>query len=655
VTEETTLQRKVRERRERLAREQAETASSSGALHPGGEVDPAYSDLVPDADSAYERSDADLTIDRLIENLDIVEAYRKWIPKPIPPFSAAKREGIMVRCPRPDHRDNNPSAWINRDKGTWYCAGCGEGGDAMDLASFYHGMGDYKHGKSFGELREKIAADLGYRIIKAPGVTNPPVVPSAPPAAAPEPVAETSTPPAPPLPPAPVSVPVAVDVEGGPLATVTSIYGDDVEKDEIILPTLDWKPLIEEGTFLDTYMQHCIVDDVPEEYHFWSGLMAVSMACGRDVTLVDRKPVLGNLFMCIVGKSGAGKSRAISHLTELTGMALPYDHSDPMDRGVKTIPTPGSGEVLIHQFSKPIYDTSGAKPVIIGYAPVRGIVDFDELSAIVTRTNRQGSTLKTNLMQFFDGRKTVTSTSMTSGDLRAEHPYACVAAGVQPKALPDLVSDSDAVSGFLNRWLFVTGTPKKRTAIGGTVVDVRPCIPQLQEIHEWANGRGMMSWSEEAADEFTRLFDERIDPLQQRDDTDLFTRIDLLCKKLCLLLSANELLEEVSRAVVLKVELIFNYLCEIWNIQAENLGNTDEKMCEERIIDLLKRKGPSQKDGSLQIGYIVQIVGKKYSRKMIEECLRRLASLHVIDSYIPPAPKVGRPPVPRYRLVNDND
>jgi len=638
------------------------------------DVNPEFSDLVPDADSAYERSDADLTIDRLIENLDVVDAYRRWIPhKTIPPFSAAKREGIMVRCPRPDHTDNNPSAWINRDKGTWYCGGCGEGGDALDLASFYHGIGDYKHGKSFGQLRERVAADLGYRIITAPGVKNPPVVAVAPPPAAPEPVAEAPAPPAPPLPPAPTPVPVAVDVdtrpypepdsttwghvnpEAEPLATVTSIYGDDVENDDIILPTIDWRPLVTPGTFLDKYMQQTIIDDVPEEYNFWNGLAAISMAIGRDVALADRKPVLGNLFMCIVGKSGAGKSRAISHLTDLTGMALPYDPSDPMDRGVKTISTPGSGEHLIHQFSKPIYDTSGAKPVIIGYAPVRGIVDFDELSALVSRTNRQGSTLKTNLMQFFDGRKEVTSGSMAHGDLRASMPYACVAAGVQPKALPDLVSDSDAVSGFLNRWLFVTGTPKKRMAIGGVVVDIRPCAPPLQEIHEWANGHGMMLWSDEAAEEFTCLFEERIDPLQQSDDTDLFTRIDLLCKKLCLLLSANEMLDEVSRTIVLKVEAIFDYLVAIWNVQAKSLGNTDEKLCEERIIDLLKRKGPEQKDGSLQIGYIVSIVGKKYSRKMIEECLRRLTNLHVIDSYVPPAPKIGRPPKPRYRLVSEND
>jgi hypothetical protein len=650
VTEETVFQRKVRERRERLAAEaQASTPARGMAAAPAE-----YSDLVPDADDgdAYARSDTDLTIDRLIENLDIRDAYDRWIPKPRPNQPGNKREGIMVRCPRPDHTDNNPSAWLNADKGTWYCGGCGEGGDKLDLASYYFGIGDYRHGKAFGELRKRVAESLGYKVIEAPGVTNPPVVAVAAPEPAPEPES------APPLPPTPVAsasdaAPAPVAEVEEPIATVTSIFGDDVEKDEIILPGIDWRPLVTPGTFLDTYMQQTIIDDVPEEYHFWNGLVAISMACGRDVMLMDRKPVLGNLFLCIVGKSGMGKSRALGHMTQLADMALPYDPSDPMDRGVKPINTPGSGEVLIHQFSKPIYDTSGAKPVIMGYAPVRGIVDFDELSALVARTSRQGSTLKANLMQFFDGRKTVTSASMASGDLRAELPYACVTAGVQPKALPGLLTDTDAVSGFLNRWLFVSGTPKKRMAIGGKVIDIRPCVGPLQKIHEWANGRGMLPWSDEAEDEFTRLFEERIDPLQQIDDTDLFTRIDLLCKKLCLLLSANEMLEEVSREIVLKVEQIFEYVCSVWNMQAENIGNTDEKQCEERIIDLLKRQGPKQKDGSLAIGYIVKIVGKKFPRRLVEECLRRLTSLHEIDSYVPPAPKIGRPPTPRYRLVSE--
>jgi len=40
---------------------------------------------------------------------------------------------LRCRCPNPEHIDENPSCYINPDKGVWYCQGCGAGGDAISL------------------------------------------------------------------------------------------------------------------------------------------------------------------------------------------------------------------------------------------------------------------------------------------------------------------------------------------------------------------------------------------------------------------------------------------------------------------------------------------------------------------------------------------
>lgn len=654
---ETAFQRKLRERRE------AEAAAQPA--EPAAPDTSEYADLVPGEDTAYERSDADLTIDRLIDGLDILKAYDLFIPKKRPPNNGRRREGIMVRCPRPDHADNNPSAWVNLDKQTWFCGGCNEGGDKLDLASFYFGMGDYKNGKRFGELRERIAEALGYKVVHAPGVTNPPVVPSgaATFVADPEPTpVPAPTPPAPP-PPVPTPVPSTTPASApapaptrdpdAPIAKVVAIFGDD-DGEDIKLPSLDWRPLVAPQTFLDVYMRQTTIDDVPEEYHFWNGILAISMACGRDVRLYDAVPVLGNLFVCIIGRTGSGKSRASSHVGQLLAKALPYDYSDPMDRGVTQIVTPGSAEHLIHQFSRPIPDPHNPK-VTLGYAPIRGLVEFNELSALVGRAGRSGSILKPILMDFFDGKQLITNGSITSGAQIAENAFASCLTTVQPKAIPKLLNQGDADSGFLNRWIFVSGTPKKRVAIGGSIIDLNPCWEPLKAIHRWAEGKGTIGWTDEGAAAFTRLFDERIERLVATDDTGLFGRIDLLCKKLCLLFAANEMVDAVTESIVAKVEKIFEYLLEIFGVQQQALGQTDARMCQDRIIDLLQRKASDFKDGGVPLNYIEKILTKKYDRELISDSLSLLSKLHIIDSYVPPVKSgPGRPnTIPRYRVVSD--
>lgn len=106
---------------------------------------------------------ADAALDAAIEQVDIVEAYRRWIPKAPPSAPAGQTESIMVSCPRPEHPDRNPSAWLNTEKGLYYCAACGTGGDVYDLAAIGHGMENYKRNPhTFHRLREAIGSDLGW-------------------------------------------------------------------------------------------------------------------------------------------------------------------------------------------------------------------------------------------------------------------------------------------------------------------------------------------------------------------------------------------------------------------------------------------------------------------------------------------------------------
>lgn len=649
MSEETTFQRKLREKREAEAKEASQAVPAAPVARPED------ADLIPDEESGYQRSDEELTIDRVIDNIDILDAYRRWIGKTIAPHRSGKREGIHVSCPLPNHPDKNPSAWVNLDKKTWYCGGCDVGGDVIDLAAIHFGMGDYKSGKNFGEIRKRIAQDYGYTFVPVPGRAEPAIVAPAPEVEAPEP----------PAPPAPVAVvppaspeptsdlaPVPATV-APPLASVSSIEpAEEDDDDQLDLPGLDWREIVTPDTFLDAYMRQVSHDDVPEEYHLWLGLMAIGMAIGRDVTLQDRRPVMGNLFVCILGRTGVGKSRATEHVNRLTQMAIPWSPSDPLSRGVKPISTPSSGENMIFQFSQTIQDPSNPK-VVIGYQPIRGIVDYNELSGLVGRGNRQGSTVKSTLMQFFDASKTISSASMTHGAMRAEDAFASVLTTAQPRALRELLTQSDLDSGFLNRWIFVTGKMKPREAFGGTEIDLMPAVNPLVAIHEWAEGGKKVMWSNpEAKAEYLRLFQERLNPAELSDNA-ILARVNLMCKKLVLLLSANEMREEVTVEIVRKVEKIYDYLLEVWGVPERELGRTESREIEDKIMKIAQewaRKNP--KSEAVPLRHIVKYFqAKKYESYMLERALKVLVALGRLAPYVPVERKTGRPPGPAYKVV----
>lgn len=668
---ESKFAQKLRERREAEARASAATAS----------VADEYSDLIPEKESTYERSEEQLTIDRLIDNLGISEAYDRWIGKKRPAQRSGKKEGVMVSCPKPDHLDRNPSAWLNIDKNTWYCASCSEGGDVYDLASFRFGVPNYKSGKAFGELRSAIAQDFGYSFVTGPGLPadgvlvgpGPEEEASATAAPAPERMGTAPTEggspapvavPLPPLTPAPTPAgPVYSDDDAG-LATVHTLpgYEEDDDEPDADLPGLDWRGLVTPGTFLDTYMANASLDDVPEEYHFWNALLAIGIAAGRDIQLFDYKPVLANLFICVLGSTGSGKSRATGYVSSLLEAALPHDWSDPSSRGARRLTTPGSAENLIHQFSKPLYDTSGAKPIVTGYAPVRGLVEFSELSALVGRAGRTGSVLKPVLMQFFDGDPRITSSSNTGGSHVAVDSFAAVVTSTQPKALKELLTTGDADSGFLNRWIFVSGTYKQRMAIGGVKVDLTAAAEKLSKIHYWCEPATPIDppkeivWSTQAAEAFTEFFHSSIEPLLLKSDNPFLARLDLICKKLCLLFTINEMLDEVPLSVIDKVKVVFDYLLAVYAVPAESVGRTVGTEIEDKILTFIENQCAKQKkhDYAVPLSHLMRQLekNKNFTRQLIKQAIETLVAVKLLEPIVPEKKAgPGRPPGVRYRLA----
>lgn len=612
--------------------------------------------LIPDVSSG-DRSEEDLELDRILNNIGIIEAYNKWCGKSTP-NPGNKRDGIKVSCPNPGHPDKDPSAWLNIDKGAWYCGGCEEGGDAYDIAalSFGYPVPGYKDGQLFHKLREQMAESFGYTIKKVPGgkliykdeeeASTAGNQSDRTAGSSSEEASGSSG---------------QVDREaGGEGAPVAQLYADedenDIENQLVVYPEINWRDILPGDTFLHAYMEACSVDDSPEEYHFWHGLLALGHAVGRKVTLSDHRPVYGNLLVCLLGATGTGKSRSRGWLDTVIRSVLPYSETGQETTGTKIVSVPSSGEYLVSAFSYEGRDPANSK-ISLGYQPVNGIVDFDELSALLSRANRQGSTLKPTIMGFADAKNEVSIGSLTRGDFVAHDPFCSITASTQPKAIRNLLHRTDTASGFLNRWVFAGGSPKEREVLGGvhstTSVDLEPAIAQLKLVRGYGGITRSIGLDGEALKLLTEFYRKKVYPLQNKDDSDLLKRLDLLFKKLVLLFTVNARQDVASKSEVQLAINLFEYIVECYGILNENIGVTQAQEVASEIMRHINRHFKKTGRGASARDIARYTARRNYSPEQIKKALDVMVALNYIElEKKKPGGHIGRPTV-RYVAVGE--
>jgi hypothetical protein len=584
-------------------------------FHPG--MWAAYADALPDIEG-HERPAAEFKIDEVINKVDILEAYERWCGK-MHPNVGNKRENIMISCPMPGHTDRNPSAAINTDKQTWMCYACEQGGDKYTIAAIKFGfdLSTYQDGQNFGELRRAMGKDLGLQFDFQPGIGY---TVWAPPTEAevrakftpPEPLpssSETSTisqsssaPSAEPAQPQlPVEVPPTASVPPVPLTPEPVTPSPPPEpyvheerkyyyEDDKGIPFLEWENIVTPGTFLDSYMRACCVDDVAEEYHFWHGMIALSLVCGRNVYMIDSPPVFSNIFVVLLGTTATGKSKSKRHMTSVLRQVAPYDER-MNSTGVQIVPTAASAETIISSFSNPIYDPNPLNkktPVISGYHPVKGLIDLNEFKALMQRIQRSGSTMDTTLLQFYDSDDEVNTKSQTRGLIVAHKPHASLLTTVQPEVLAELLTAENEDSGFLNRFIFVGGPKKPIKVYGAERPNLADAISKLSTIRRWGQSGQHLPMTDGARDMLQKAFDDYI----YRDllaAGNAFSRVLLMIKKLALILAINEMYDKVDEYILSKVFQIYPYLLRFVKMRAAKQIVNIKSEAEELILQVLAK------------------------------------------------------------------
>lgn len=587
---------------ERVARVLAEEAA---AQPPPQEWDPALIPEAPDSVSGPRTPD---DIDRILGNVDILQAYDKWCGK-MQPDPKGKRESIMISCPRPDHADEHPSAYANLDKNVYHCGACNEGGDIYTIAGYHFGL-DPK--SQFRELRQQMAVDLGYTVTTTSGLSV---------------VEQTQT-------------------TQQPLDNVVDFtqFLPDVPGE---IPGIDWQTLFPNDTFMRRWMEITSQDDLPNEYYVWLGLAALGLAVGKNVVLDDSPDVTPNLYLCMYGRSGVGKTRSVRALSELLRLALPYDHNDFTNNGVQLVPEPGSAEALVDSFARVETDPVTRTQT---HHPVRGLVRFDELSTFIGKSARLGSVLKPTLMEFFDSYEPVRMKTRGTGLVVAEGHFCSVITTTQPGSVRNLLVRNDAESGFVNRWIFVCGPEKKAVAYRRNTMDLTPCVSLLQGIKAWSSTKHRLVLETDALTLFDEFFDKELEPVRKAEESNFLTRCDLHLKKIITLLTIDEKLTNPTREIVERALSLFGYLVKSYALVGAEIGTSpfqDAYDATLKAIQHLEDKlgnPPKRRD-------ICRKIGRAHDADMTARVLKVMEQLGVVEVSSTVGPSGRGQPIITYHYV----
>ena len=544
-------------------------------------------------------SDADKDLTDFLDGLPMMDALKAW-GKPQKTYRSVGPQSVLIRCPKPEHPDNNPSASCDLVEGVYRCHSCLEGGDRYTMAALHHGfnMATHQDGRNFRELKKKMALDLGYTITESAGTTT---LKAPKPPANPAPASnlvhleddnwldpttgELVNPPS--VQPVELPTPQPVELTGGVFSAEPQLAPQPVDFSELIedetvahvAPSLDWVPLGRNRSFIDTYMKYVSEMSYPDEYGFAAALLCLGFIGGRQVGLHGEETTIGNLGIITVGGTGIGKTRAVRHAQAVLGEVMPWRRAELAlgtggqvvpGTGVKDITGAASGENLIRQFEDVVKVPNGTSPDGTPHyeeerMPVNGLIVFEEYETFIGKASATGSTLRQRLMNFLDGGGKVENTTNTQGEYRAINPFASLYTSIQPAVVHRIMNEHDEQTGFLNRVVFVTGQPKATHYYRQAPVDNTPVVKALRELRDYWAGVSdpYLGFTPDAMAMAIEYQKKTTEPLK-RSGQGIFGRLEVTFNKAIVLICVNEMTTTITPDIVSKAIHLTNYFIETY-------------------------------------------------------------------------------------------
>jgi len=183
--------------------------------------------------------------------------------------------------------------------------------------------------------------------------------------------------------------------------------------------------------------------EAPDEYHFASLLTAAGSVLGRSVIVPYGRPLHGNVFCCLCGRSAdARKTTAIYHGVE---MAVRADEGLALLRGLSSF------EGLLETFPEPENRLLPERRLLLVH---------NELRSLLGKAKQEGSAgLIPGLTELYDA-PAVYELRRVRKPIRLEHPFLSFLTASTPAWLEISLKEMDFQGGLASRFVFFLGDPK---------------------------------------------------------------------------------------------------------------------------------------------------------------------------------------------------
>ena len=634
-------------------------------------------DLIPDL--GLESDWPDVT-GYIKDNISIRTIYTTFVPKVGGigrPVSGGKE--TFIRCPSPSHVDKKPSAWMQEREGLWFCAGCQVGGDVFDLAAYATGQplpGYRTNAAAFVDVVADVQDRLGITdaVVRSAGYVSEsrpaeaadvssewpedftedemalattcyelwgPDGPNLPNAhelavhnvlaqrSVAERAAELAAAPAEPELDPEVSrdldIAIATMVETPTSSEVASNYNEALEKGLLVevgcdpqFPHVNWEDILPTDSPIYRMLRALCVNEIPDEYFIWSIYTALGSLIGRRVEMASADGAVDPaLWTVIIGGTGSRKSTVAIEMEAILGHVAPPSGSE----GVKLIALPASGEKYMDVIRRDEVIGVGESVESVECTNAASFMYVDEFSALGTMLARPGNTLGSVMLQTYGlHRDRLVRPPEALGRITfpVTGPMVSVLSTTQPSRIANLMDRYDVASGFMNRFVFASGKPRRvcvpMMGFGPDWKAVQDefqliqnrlnCADRFIPMHDKAfvDKPWQLTPTGEARDRMRRWITEQNALADENDEytNDLLARRDVMMMKVIVIMAINRIcsgegFERAKNWTLEDVEAAIGHYPNMksgWIDTGARMLETEDSRLEQWIIDKVDRSGP---------------------------------------------------------------